>query len=136
MARPGFLGAVSAVLWLCLAAAVHAAPALAPAVQQELDRAVLAYESGRLAPARAAFEALAQRRVPAAEYNLAVMHLRGELPQPDLALARRLLQRAAEGGFVTAQLMLGRALENGDLGPRDLTLAHRWYAVAAESGSV
>lgn len=125
-----------ALFALTLTVASHAAAPLAAAVQSELDKAVLAYEAGSLVPARAAFEALAQRRVPAAEYNLAVMHLRGELPQPDVPLARRLLERAARGGFVTAQLMLGRALENGDFGTRDLTLAHRWYAVAAESGSV
>lgn len=132
---PLFTRAMALFAW-GLAAAAQAASPLAPAVQSELDKAVQAYEAGLLTPARAAFKALAQRRVPAAEYNLAVMHLRGELPQPSLALARRLLERAAHGGFVTAQLMLGRALENGDFGTRDLTLAHRWYGVAAESGSV
>ena len=79
---------------------------------------------------------LAQRQVPVAQYNLAVMHLRGEVPQPDRALARDLLQRAAAGGLVTAQLALGQALENGDLGERDLPLAHHWYQLAAAHGSV
>ena len=124
-------------LGLCLSPlAARAAPPLPPAVQNELDRAVLAYESGRLAPAQAAFEAMARRRVPAAEFNLAVMHIRNEVPRPDLKRARQLLQRSAEGGFVTAQVMLGQALESGELGPRDLALAHRWYEVAAEAGSV
>ena len=126
--------------WICVAALLappaFAAPALSEAVQEALDRAVVAYESGRHAEARTAFEALALRGVPAAQYNLAVMHLRDELPQPDRALARRLLTRAAEGGFVTAQFMLGQALENGEFGARDLALAHRWYEVAATGGSV
>lgn len=125
----------SGLLWLAAATAA-AAPALAPVLQAELDAAVLAYESGRMAPARAAFESLARRQVPAAQYNLAVMHLRSEVPEPDLALAQALLTRAASGGFVTAALALAQGLENGDLGARHLPLAHRWYEVAADGGSV
>jgi TPR repeat protein len=127
-------------LWaLCLAGllatATQAAPT-GPVAQNELDAAVIAYESGQLGPARAAFEALSRRGVAAADYNLAVMHLRGQLPQPSLARAEQLLTRSARGGFVTAQLMLGRVLESGELGRRDLKLAHRWYEVAAEGGSM
>ena len=125
----------TAVLGLLLAAAAHAAP-LSPALQDALDRAVLDYESGRLDAARSAFEALSQRGSAAADYNLAVMHLRKELPRPDLKRAEQLLTRSARGGFVTAQLMLARALETGDFGRRDLALAHQWFEVAAESGSV
>jgi len=126
---------LAGLLWLA-AGAAGAAPPLAPALRAELDAAIEAYEGGRMAPARAAFESLARRRVPAAEYNLAVMHLRGEVAQPDLRQAQGLLTRAAEGGFVTAQLALAQGLENGELGARDLALAHRWYEVAAVSGSV
>jgi TPR repeat protein len=126
-ARLAVLAALSGTVW--------AAAPLPPAVQNELDRAVIAHESGQLPAAQKAFEALARRGVPAAQYNLAVMHLQGEVPKPDRTLARRLLQRAAEGGFVTAQFMLAQALENGELGPRDLPLAHRWSEVAAEAGS-
>jgi TPR repeat protein len=116
--------------------AAAAAPPLGAALQGELDRAVLDYESGRIETARKALESLAVRGVPAAQYNLAVMHLRAEVPQPDRQLALRLLTRAAEGGFVTAQFMLAQSLENGVFGARDLVLAHRWYEVAALSGSV
>ena len=101
---------LTCLLWLA-ATGASAAPALAPALQAEVDAAVRAYDAGRLAPARDAFESLAQRQVPVAQYNLAVMHLRGEVPQPDRALARDLLQRAAAGGLVTAQLALGQALD-------------------------
>lgn len=113
---------------------VVAAP-LKPALQSELDRAVLEYASGRMVSARTAFESLARRGVPAAQYNLAVMHLRAEVPRPDRAQARRWLVRAAESGFVTAQFALGQGLENGDFGPRDLKAAHDWYERAARAGS-
>lgn len=121
---------------LLATAAAPAAPALAPSLQAELDAAVRAYEAGRLAAARAGFESLAQRAVPAAAYNLAIMHLRDELPQADRRQAQVLLTRAAQGGFVTAQLALAQGLENGDFGARDLATAHRWYEVAALGGSV
>ena len=111
-------------------------PALQPALQSQLDAAVIDYESGHLDAARRAFEALSKRGLPAADYNLAVMHLKEELPKSSRQRAEQLLIRAARGGFVTAQLMLGRALENGDFGRRNLRLAHQWYEVAAKSGSV
>lgn len=113
-----------------------AGPRLPGPVQAEVDAALAHYEAGRFKPAQAAFESLARRRIALAEYNLAVMHLRGELPRPDRDLARALLTRSAEGGFITAQFMLAQSLENGDIGPRDLPLALRWYEVAATGGSV
>ncbi len=127
-------------LWLVSAMGLQPAqaqqPTLQPALQLQLDAAVIDYESGHLDAARVAFEALSKRGLPAADYNLAVMHLKSELPNPSRQRAEQLLTRAARGGFVTAQLMLGRALETGDFGRRDLKLAHQWYEVAAESGSV
>ena len=123
-------------LWLIAALSFQPAVAQPPALQSQLDAAVIDYESGRLDAARLAFEALSRRGHPAADYNLAVMHLKNQLPQPSRQRAEQLLTRSARAGFVTAQLMLGRALENGDFGRRDLRLAHQWYEVAAESGSV
>ncbi len=125
---------LAAVLSLALTAA-GAAP-LPSALQDALDRAVVDHEAGRNAQARRAFEALARRGVAAADYNLAVMHLRGQLPRASRQRGQQLLLRAARNGFVTAQLMLGRGYENGDFGRRDLSLAHQWYEVAAQNGSV
>ena len=122
------------LLWAA-AAAVSAAPPLTEALQAELDRAVIDYESGRLDAAGAAFDSLSRRGVPAAQYNLAVMHLRAELPQPDPARALALLTQAAEGGFVTAQFMLGQGWENGQFGRSDLAAALVWYEIAAIAGS-
>jgi TPR repeat protein len=133
MTHPLRLGAVFGAAVLACAAA--AAPP-AGGVQGELDRAVLDYESGRVDAARAAFESLALRGVPAALYDLAAMDLRGELPDHDPVRTERLLTRAAEAGFVTAQFALGRAYENGLFGGRDITLANRWYERAAGGGSV
>ncbi len=112
-----------------------AAPPLAPAVQAQLDRAVIDYESGRIDEARTVFETLSRRGVPAADFNLAVMHVKRQLPEPSLARAEELLLRAARGGFVLAQIMLGKSLENGLLGRRSLAEAHDWYELAANAGN-
>jgi len=120
-----------------LAAPAAAAPPLPEALQSQLDRAVLDYESGRHQQARQVFESLAKRRVPAAEFNLALMHLQGDVPRPSRAQGRRLLERAAAGGFVTAQLLLAQQLETGGFGDRrDIVAANRWYEQAALAGSV
>lgn len=127
---------VAWVLLLCAALAWAAAP-LPEALQSQLDRAVLDYESGRHQEARRVFESLARRHVPVAEFNLALMHLQGDVPKPDRVHARRLLERAAGGGFVTAQLLLAQQLENAGFGGRrDIVAANRWYEKAALAGSV
>lgn len=133
---PRLLPLLLSACMLALPAVGTCSPELPPAVQAEVDRAVLDYEGGRLDAARAAFERLAARGVPAAEYNLGVMHLRGEMPGASPAEAARLIERAALGGLVTAQLMLGRGLELGSFGaPPDIPKAVGWYEVAARNGS-
>jgi TPR repeat protein len=107
-----------------------------PAQRDALDLAVIEHASGRHATAAKRFEVLRRQGVPAAAYNLAVMHLHRQLPGASPARARALLEESARGGFVTAQYMLAQALEDGLFGPRDRALAWRWYEVAAVSGSV
>lgn len=107
-----------------------------PAQRARLDAALRDHEAGRLDAARRGFEALARERVPAALHNLAVMHLQGELPGADVAVAERLLVRAARLGFVTSMFALGQGYEIGAFGRRDLVRAHDWYEQAARAGSV
>ncbi|MEP7282242.1 MAG: tetratricopeptide repeat protein [Rubrivivax sp.] len=100
-----------------------------------LTEAIGQYGRGEVDAARRSFEALAARGLPAADYNLAVMHLAGDLPGgAEAALPH--LQRAADRGFVTALFGLGQVYEQGRLGRSDPTTAHGWYLRAAEAGSV
>ena len=109
----------------------------AVAAGPRIEDAVAAYERGDLAAARAAFGRLAREGVAAADYNLAVMHLRGELPNASSAEALRLMTRAAEAGFVTGLYGLAQLHELGQAGLAiDLVQANRWYLRAAEAGSV
>jgi uncharacterized protein len=101
-----------------------------------LAQAVEVYERGDLADAELRFSALANAGEPAAWHNLAVMHLRGELPGASVAKARDLLLQAADHGFVTAALALGELYESDRLGSPDLSQALDWYQRAADAGSV
>lgn len=117
---------------LFAAALAQAAPA-----PTDIDAAVAAYESGQRAAARSAFTRLSRAGVAAADYNLAVMHLRGEVPRASPREAVRLMKRAAEAGFVTAMFGLGQLHEQGWPGTAaDLVQANHWYRRAAEAGSV
>lgn len=123
--------------FLFIALAIVLAPLAASVAATGIDDAVAAYERGDLVVARTAFTRLARQGVPAAEYNLAVMHLRGELPKANPREALRLMTHAAEAGFVTGVYGLGQMHELGQGGLKvDLVEANRWYRRAAEAGSV
>ena len=105
--RPSIHPLLGALALLAATAAGAAEPALTPAqkeaLQARLEAAVVDHDQGRLLQAREAFEGLARAGLPAADYNLAVMNLRGEGGRPAPAEARRRLERAAGAGFVSAQ---------------------------------
>lgn len=111
--------------------------AMAAPSAREIEAAVASYERGDLSRARSAFTRLSRSGVAVGDYNLAVMHLRGELPGGNAGDALRLMTRAAEAGFVTAIFGLAQLHELGQAGLRvDLVEAHRWYLRAAQAGSV
>lgn len=115
-----------------VAAASQGIEAAAP-----IDAAVAAYQRGELARARAAFTRLSAQGSAIADYNLAVMHLRREVPSPSDREAVRLMTRAAEAGFVTAMVGLAELHELGRAGLTvDLARAVQWQRRAAEAGSV
>ncbi|HVK32116.1 MAG TPA: tetratricopeptide repeat protein [Burkholderiaceae bacterium] len=125
MLKPLLLAALLSLPW---------PPALAA---DSLPAAVAAYQRGDLPRARTAFTQLAAQGVAAADYNLAVMHLRRELPRANDREALRHMTRAAEAGFVTAMVGLAELHEQGQAGlATDLAQAVQWQRRAAEAGSV
>lgn len=126
------------VVGLCVfAAGIHAAAPAQPAAGTAMSHALALYEKGQLAAARGAFEKLSELGIPAADYNLAVMHLKGEMDGATVQDAVRLMTRAAARGFVTAMVGLAQLHERGQIdGKRDLAAAHEWQLKAAQAGSV
>ena len=116
-------------------AVLSAATTLSHAQSTPMDAAVAAYEAGDLKTAAAGFAALSAQHKPLGDFNLAMMHLRAEVPKPNGRLAKRLLERAAAKNLVLAELALGQFYEQGRLGKRDMVQANSWYALAAEHGN-
>lgn len=119
--------------WLLTASAVAVGGAAAS--QRALAAAIGLHERGDFEGARRAFEALSRQGLPVADFNLAVMHLHGELPG-GATEALRLMTRAADAGFVTAMFGIGQLYEQGRLGAPDPVRAFAWHLRASLAGSV
>ena len=136
LARRGLSWVICALLGLAASAATAQSAEPPPAVSAGLAEAVRLYGSGERHAAGQAFERLARSGSTAAHYNLAVMHLRGEVVGARPEVARRHMLAAALGGFVSAQVALAQMDETGTGGPLDRAASQRWYERAAEAGSV
>jgi uncharacterized protein len=94
------------------------------------------YENGRLRRAVSGFRKAARLGEPSAQYNLAVIHIRGESRAIALGRALGYLRASANAGFAPAQFMLASLLENGQLLAKSVPQATAWYEKAAEQGNV
>jgi TPR repeat protein len=100
-----------------------------------LREALAAYDEGDLKAAARGFSTSAARGEPLGQFNLAMMHLRKELPGASDAQAWRLLQRAAARELPAAENALGEMIEQGRRGKPDPKAACGWFERAAEHGS-
>lgn len=82
------------------------------------------------------FKAEAMRGNRIAEFDYAMMLLKGEGVDPDLKNALIWLKKAADANMSHAQFIYGRVYDEGQLVPPDPTLAHRWFLKAAKQGHV
>jgi len=123
-------------LLLGLAAALPClAVAADPGARAAFNDAVALYKAGQLGKAQAAFEALASGGDPRGEFALAVMHEHGQGVPRDLEQAKAHYRRAAERGYVKAQLNLGLLLEAESAGRAELVAeAAHWFTAAAALG--
>jgi uncharacterized protein len=108
--------------------------------EQEVLLGYPAYVRGDYADAERDFRAAAKDNVRAAQYNLAVMIMRGETKrEPDKSdydEAIAWLRKSAALKFTESQYALGKLYEQGELLPRDLMKALEWYKLAAEQGHI
>ncbi|MBL8278547.1 MAG: sel1 repeat family protein [Pelomonas sp.] len=116
---------------LLLAASLAGAPLHAATLQEALT----AYDDGDLKTAARGFTASAGRGEALGQFNLAMMHLRKELPRASDAQAWQLLQRAAAQQLALAENALGEMIEQGRRGKPDAKAACGWFERAAEHGN-
>ena len=132
-----------------------------PIPGEESDGGFLAYQRGDYPAAFASFEAGAKKGDRLAQFNLAMLLLRGEgsaadldpkncavqynlglLAESGIGMERSLTtatawwQKAAEQGHTEAQVQLATQYFLGRGAPKDWKLAAKWYEAAAENGDV
>ncbi|MBV8035555.1 tetratricopeptide repeat protein [Roseateles sp.] len=115
-----------------LIAALLLAASLAGAAP--LSDALAAYDAGDLKAAARGFAESARRGEALGQFNLAMMHLRRELPGASDARAWQLLRRAAASKLALAENALGEMIEQGRHGRPDARVACGWFEQAAEHG--
>jgi len=93
-----------------------------------------AYDRGDYVAARILYDAAARAGDRLAQYNFAMMLIRGEGGPADTEAGIAWLTKAAEAGMAQAQYNLGLVYESGVAVPRSLTAATAWWEKAAEQG--
>ena len=102
--------------------------------QRSFKTAVAAYGRGELTEAASGFRTLAEAGNTDAQFNLALMYMRGEGVPKDAVEAVHWYRRAAAQGNPNAQLNLGACYVHSTGVREDLAEAARWYHCAAEQG--
>ncbi len=84
------------------------------------------------ATALAEWRPLAEEGDPQAQYQLGILHYRGDGVIQDYGQAAKWFRRAAERGDADAQFNLGLLYAEGKGMPRNLVRARMWFALAAQ----
>jgi TPR repeat protein len=98
------------------------------------DGAWRAYERGDHAAAAKLYAEAARQGSRLAQFNYAIMLLRGEAVATERGEALRWLRKAADAGMMQAQYNLALLYERGTGVDRSLTEATAWFERAAEQG--
>lgn len=100
------------------------------------ESAVADYNAGDYPAALAGFRREATRGDRLAQFNYAMMLLKGEGTAASVPDGVRWLSEAAGAGMTQAQYVLATMYDDGQFVARDATVAHGWYLKAAQQGNV
>jgi uncharacterized protein len=126
------LGAVLAIL--CAGPMATAPATAATPWTWQYANSMAAFEAGDYATARAGFQKLADFGSPAAEAMLGHMYLNGLGVPKREGVAAVWFFRAAQKGYVNAQLTVGSMFASGNGFSKNLPRAYFWYEVARLRG--
>ena len=107
-----------------------------PALSQDFDVGVAAYERGDYGIALREFKPLAEQGSAPEQYNLGVMYTKGQGVPQNHPEALRWFRLAADQGLAPAEVNLGVMYAKGRGVPQNYDEAIRWYRIAAEKGNV
>ncbi len=94
-----------------------------------------AYNRGDYDTALKEWRPLAEQGDVMAQYNLGLMHHKGQGVSRDYHEAVKWYRLAADQGFALAQTNLGRMYVKGHGVPKDYVQAYMWYTLAADQGT-
>lgn len=103
-----------------------------PAVGEQFEDGVAAYDRGDYATALQLFQSLADQGLAEAQFDLAILYANGQGVAQDYVEAAKWYRLAAEQGVAGAQFNLGLLYEFGHGIPQDYASAEKWYRLAAE----
>jgi len=129
--RLNLITTIRAIILIILSAAFLSA---AGPSRADVHAGVEAYKQGDYETALREFVDLAKNGDPRAQYNLAVMYLKGHGVAQDLDRAFDLQRRAAESGLAAAQHGLAFMYYRGEGVESDLKKAAMWFRRAADRG--
>ena len=108
----------------------------APALAQNFNKGVAAFQSGDYATAIKNWLPLAEKDDAEAQRNVGILFQQGlGVPQSNVEAAKW-YRRAAENGHARAQQNLGILYEEGAGVPQDYGEAAKWYRLSAEGDNV
>jgi len=107
-----------------------------PALAQDFNKGIAAFQSGDYATALKQWMPLAEKDDAEAQRNIGIMFQQGlGVPQSDVEAANW-YRRAAENGHARAQQNLGVMYEEGAGVLQDYNEAVKWYRKSAEGGNI
>ena len=108
----------------------------APALAQNFNKGVAAFQSGDYTTAMRQWMPLAEKDDAEAQRNIGIMFQQGlGVPQSNVEAAKW-YRRAADNGHARAQQNLGIMYEEGAGVLQDYNEAAKWYRMSAEGGNV
>ena len=101
----------------------------------EIEMAIRAYERGDYSNALVSFHTLADQGNTQAQHHLGDMYANGHGVPPQVEVALRWYEEAAQGGHRESQVQLGALYTYGSVGlPPDRAKAYAWLSIAAANG--
>ena len=133
------IGVTMTTTWRCLLlgwlmALVVAAGSIGTAFASPFEDGAAAHKRGDYVMALRLWGPLADKGHAPAQFNLGLMHDKGEGVTQNHAEAAKLYRRAAEQGYAPAQSNLGVLYDNGEGVAQNRAEAVKWYRRAAEQG--
>ncbi|MGA2597006.1 MAG: tetratricopeptide repeat protein [Bryobacteraceae bacterium] len=106
-----------------------------PALGQDFDAGLRAYQNQDYAAALKEWRPLAEKGNTLAEFNVGLLYLDGKAVPQDFELAAEWFEKAADRGYTKAQGNLGEMYAIGQGVKKDFMQSYKWLSLCAAGGN-